>query len=203
MSKAKQPTEKQIKYAERSKARSAALANGDARYVSNTECPKGHVGERYAKHGACCQCAYDSVRTDEKRAYDRARYQKKKEEIKHRARERHKENPWYARENAKKWAKKNKEKVNAIKKNYKAKRRSQERSGVSGKELNEWVLSQKKTCYWCGIKCANGFHIDHYEPLAKGGFHELDNLVIACETCNVRKSAKDPYEFAQEVGRLL
>lgn len=199
----KELTEKQIKFAERSKARQSALSSGEVRYVSNSVCPNGHVGERYTKDGRCCECTKQQSSSESKKEYDRKRYQEKKEEIKKSARERHAENPDYGRENAKRWAAKNKGKVSAIKKNYKAKRRAKESSGVSGAELNKWISEQKKVCYWCEKACSENYHIDHYQPLSKGGKHELYNLVVACETCNVRKNAKDPYQFAQEVGRLL
>jgi len=33
--------------------------------------------------------------------------------------------------------------------------------------------------------------------------HVVENLVIACMTCNLEKHAKDPFDFAREKGRLL
>lgn len=95
------------------------------------------------------------------------------------------------------------ESTRAIKKAYKARRRSQERKGMSGPELQQWSEAQKKVCYWCDADCGQSFHIDHYRPLSKGGAHEANNLVISCVTCNLRKNAKDPYEFAQSMGRLF
>ena len=47
------------------------------------------------------------------------------------------------------------------------------------------------------------YHIDHIMPLSKGGRHTISNLVVSCPTCNLQKNAKDPYQFAQERGRLL
>ncbi|MBB3743883.1 hypothetical protein FHX10_003382 [Rhizobium sp. BK591] len=32
------------------------------------------------------------------------------------------------------------------------------------------------------------FHVDHKEPWSLGGKHELDNLCVACEPCNLAKS---------------
>jgi 5-methylcytosine-specific restriction endonuclease McrA len=82
-------------------------------------------------------------------------------------------------------------------------RRSLTKSGVSGPDLRAWVIAAVKVCYWCGIKCRKSFHMDHYMPLSKGGAHDLSNLVIACPNCNQRKHAKDPFDFALTVGRLL
>lgn len=73
---------------------------------------------------------------------------------------------------------------------------------MSARELSEWLIAQPKVCHWCGIKCER-CEIDHIIPLSKGGKHERHNLVIACPTCNRRKGARDPIEFAQSVGRLV
>lgn len=101
------------------------------------------------------------------------------------------------------WSNENPQKRRAIRTNYRDRRRSKTECGVSSSELSAWVSIQDKVCYWCGHDCSDGYHIDHYEPLSKGGLHEIDNLVIACPTCNLKKSAKDPYEFAQEKGKLF
>lgn len=101
------------------------------------------------------------------------------------------------------WQKANRDRRSAITRNYDARRRLKTANGISTADLAAWMSSQKKVCYWCGGKCAKGFHVDHYVPLSKGGAHEAHNLVIACGPCNLRKNAKDPLDFAREVGRLL
>lgn len=136
------------------------------------------------------QAAYIEATKDQKRQYDKE--YRRRPEIAEKQIKR-----------ARRWVKANPEKRAAIVRNYRDKRRAQEESGVGTAELAEWTAAQKKVCYWCGDKCESSFHVDHYEPLAKGGKHELENLVIACASCNLRKNAKDPLEFAQEVGRLF
>lgn len=102
-----------------------------------------------------------------------------------------------------KWRKENPEKRKTILINYSAKRRSKEKEGDSFKKINQWLTSQVKICYWCGLDCKDNYHVDHYVPLAKGGKHITSNLVIACAKCNLTKNAKDPYDFAKEKGRLF
>ena len=48
-------------------------------------------------------------------------------------------------------------------------------------------------CAYCGRGEPEGvqLHIDHLVPVARGGKTELDNLVTACATCNIGKSASD------------
>jgi len=41
--------------------------------------------------------------------------------------------------------------------------------------------------------------IDHIYPLSKSGEHEIYNLTISCRTCNLRKCAKDPEQWLDEI----
>src|ERR1035437_5859492 len=101
------------------------------------------------------------------------------------------------------WQKLNVEKVRAYKTTNKARRRSVVEVGMCGKEYLKWKRAQAKVCHWCGVKCARSYRVDHYVAQTQGGQHCASNLVIACPTCNRRKSAKDPLVFAREVGRLF
>lgn len=132
--------------------------------------------------------SYQAATKEQKREYDREYSKRNRAKVTARAAE---------------WNRRNKDKRKAIMRNYSCRRRSQELGGVSTAALAAWTASQRKICYWCGVKCAQGFHVDHYIPLSKGGAHELHNLVIACGPCNLKKNAKDPLVFAREVGRLL
>ena len=129
-----------------------------------------------------------SLKRDEKRAYD----------VEYRAR-----NPERAVARANAWRKRNPEKRSAIIKAYSARRRANCADGDPTALIAAWEKSARKVCYWCGKACARNYHVDHYEPLARGGRHVISNLVIACPPCNYRKNAKDPYQFAAQVGRLF
>ncbi len=41
----------------------------------------------------------------------------------------------------------------------------------------------------------DGFHIDHWKPLSKGGTNDPSNLKLTHPTCNLRKGAHDPEAF--------
>ena len=89
------------------------------------------------------------------------------------------------------------------KRNSSQKRRALIKDGdVTTIQLKELVDRSKK-CYWCEKKIGKVYHIDHITPLCKGGLHTLSNLVISCGKCNQTKSAKDPLEFANSIGKLL
>lgn len=46
-------------------------------------------------------------------------------------------------------------------------------------------------------------HIDHIQPLSKGGTNGRRNLQLLCSPCNLTKNAKDPIIFAQSRGLLV
>lgn len=65
-----------------------------------------------------------------------------------------------------------------------------ERSRLTPK-LRWQVLSRDNwTCQYCGAKASDGvkLHVDHVIPVSRGGKTVLDNLVTACEKCNLGKS---------------
>jgi 5-methylcytosine-specific restriction endonuclease McrA len=167
--------------------RSAAIAAGETLFVGSP-CLRGHDGLRWVASYACVECGKDQGKVKKKSAYDRA----------YRAKD-----PERWNERARKWVKANPEKRRAITFSYDARRRAQEKQGDSTAAIRKWIKSAPKVCHWCGIKCAKEYHVDHYEPLSKGGKHVVTNLVIACPGCNLKKNAKDPYEFAATVGRLF
>lgn len=164
---------------------------------------------RSRKDGRYCYCrdcetvrvtAYsaDPARRAAKKAYDLARHGWVSETARARARQRYAANRDAKVAQAAAWQIANPTRRAAIASAYKHRRRAIERAGISGPEQARWTLAQVKICHWCGIDCAERFHIDHYMPLSKGGAHEITNLVIACPPCNMSKQAKDPVQFAAE-----
>lgn len=97
----------------------------------------------------------------------------------------------------------NSEKGKLVFKKARVKRKALVRKAKVGDiDLNK-IISNKK-CYWCNTKILdNNYHIDHYIPISKGGEHSNDNLVLSCPKCNLTKGAKDPFIFANSIGRLL
>jgi hypothetical protein len=63
--------------------------------------------------------------------------------------------------------------------------------------------AQKDRCAICSKKLRQKGHLDHIQPLARGGEHKPANLQLLCAPCNLRKSSKDPIDYMQSIGRLL
>lgn len=62
-------------------------------------------------------------------------------------------------------------------------------------DLEKLFKQQNNCCYWCREELTS-YHIDHIIPLSKGGSNNPGNLCISCPSCNLKKGAKMPYEFA-------
>lgn len=102
-------------------------------------------------------------------------------------------------ERTKKYRKQNPEKVREF---------TQRRHGRKfGRLRNGTIKSifdlQKGHCAICKTKLDKTYHVDHVQPLARGGLHREDNIQILCAKCNQKKSSKDPIEYMQECGFLL
>lgn len=182
----------------RANERTAAKAAGATHYFNNKPYPRGHIALRFTNSGSCTICVREKVRARYAKDPDRWR-----EHGSRGAKAWYAKNKERAAESTRRWQSQFPEKVRAYKAANKARRRAVTGTGASWAAVEAWKAEQKKVCYWCGAKCADDFHVDHYHPLAKGGAHEVDNLVIACPSCNRHKSAKDPYQFAATVGRLF
>jgi 5-methylcytosine-specific restriction endonuclease McrA len=70
------------------------------------------------------------------------------------------------------------------------------------RDIDHLMAKQKKKCAVC-FKRLTEYHVDHVQPVARGGRNDPSNLQLLCPGCNRRKHAKDPFAFARELGRLL
>lgn len=85
------------------------------------------------------------------------------------------------------------------------------KSGAGGKftstEIYDLFEKQRAMCALCSRKLKksgeNKFHMDHIQPLSKGGTNWISNIQLTCPGCNLKKNAKDPFDFAKQNGKLL
>jgi 5-methylcytosine-specific restriction endonuclease McrA len=180
--------------------RQLAKASGEITFTGKA-CDVCQSAVRYTSNKQCVQCTLDKQRDPVVVASKRAWAGKNKDRI--RAQRAARYDPETASAKARKWAAANPERRRIISINYKARRRAHEADGDTTAVVAAWAAAAPKFCHWCDTACPDNYHIDHYVPLAKGGKHRVTNLVIACGPCNLKKNSKDPYEFANSLGRLF
>lgn len=65
-------------------------------------------------------------------------------------------------------------------------------------EIEKWVNRKSYSCHYCLIKLIiDDITVDHKTPLFRGGNNQLDNLCIACSSCNTIKGSLNEEEFRQ------
>ena len=110
------------------------------------------------------------------------------------------------REAAKEYAKKFRKEHPDICRNYAHIKRARKRNAKgthNAQDIARIYENQKGRCAYCKVKVGKNYHVDHVIPLAKGGSNGKENLQICCPSCNMKKKAKDPVDFAQECGFLI
>jgi 5-methylcytosine-specific restriction endonuclease McrA len=134
------------------------------------------------------------------RAYNKANPSVPREAMR-RLRER---DPVGQRERVRAWRSENPDRTSVYDAKKRAIRRGASKGGtVTAAQWSEIKRKHRHCCAYCGQK-PKRLTMDHIIPLARGGKHEPDNIAPACATCNSRKHATHPLDFAQRVlGRLL
>lgn len=70
-------------------------------------------------------------------------------------------------------------------------------------QIRGLFLLQKGCCAICNGKLLDKFHRDHIMPLVLGGSNDISNIQILCPSCNSKKGAKHPIDYAKQIGMLL
>ena len=74
------------------------------------------------------------------------------------------------------------------------------KSTITAQEWQTILTKQRGICYYCRRKFPK-LQMEHKIPLSRGGDHSVKNIVGACKSCNCRKHAKTPEEFANAQRR--
>ena len=62
------------------------------------------------------------------------------------------------------------------------------------------IQTERLCCPYCGKGLnESNRHIDHMNPVSKGGLHSVSNLIMCCDRCNVSKSDKS---FDEWLGQI-
>lgn len=137
---------------------------------------------------------------DREIASRKARYWRERDSAITKAHEWAQANPDKTKRAKRNWELRNFERVRAIQ----AERRAKQPIGsYTHADIRRLFAIQKGLCVGCGASITKKYHIDHVIPIARGGTNWPDNLQLLCPHCNQSKSARDPFEWAQSIGRLF
>lgn len=65
-------------------------------------------------------------------------------------------------------------------------------------DLEKWINRKSYSCYYCLIDLIlDDITVDHKTPLFREGTNNLENLCIACSSCNTIKGSLTEEEFRQ------
>jgi 5-methylcytosine-specific restriction endonuclease McrA len=155
---------------------------------------------------------YNEENKEERREYDKKRYEENKEKIAERHKQYYEENKEELIKRSRKYREENKEELAEKRKIYyktpqgqvvtfngNTKRRKREQRG-NGITPDQWLEMMKYFDWKCAysgksINVKENRSIDHIVPLAKGGAHEVWNLVPMYRPYNSSKNDKDIKEW--------
>lgn len=148
--------------------------------------------------------AYRTANKERIRQLNAARYQANKAKVKALGDAWRLANPEQRKATAAAWRAANPDKVRAIR----ARRRARAR-GAGGRftieDIQAIFKAQRGKCAhpWCRVSLKERYDIDHITPIVRGGSSFPRNLQLLCCSCNRKKNAKDPIDFARENGLLV
>lgn len=102
-------------------------------------------------------------------------------------------------ESARQWNHRNRTHKNAMTRNRRAKIKNAEGSHTKV-DIQDLLLAQDGKCAICAVDILAGFHVDHIQPLSRGGRNDKPNLQLLCAPCNLSKWAHDPETFMKSLG---
>lgn len=124
---------------------------------------------------------------ERKRASDRARAKTHAPQARARAMAWNLTHPRETRERIRRWQANNPTKLAAWGWMRRARLKGASGRGIRSADWKSLVADSLGLCPYCNISGAK-LTLDHIEPLARGGAHDIDNAAAACDACNRSKN---------------
>jgi len=185
--------------------RAKAIAAGHLYYFPQEPCKRGHISARAVSNYQCIECRREDGRNlpPEVNAKRQQGYRERHpDRAKASQRASYEKNADYYRNSAIAWRLENPDLARQIDRNKKARRKGAEGRHTAD-QIADLAVKQRFKCIGCSGSIKNEYHVDHIVPLVAGGSNDISNIQLLCPTCNLRKHAKMPLEWARELGRLL
>lgn len=183
--------------------RKQAISWGLNVYFTGKPCHKGHVASRYVKTHCCILCWADvnaasyAKNVEARRIKDRQRRSKDAAKLRNSDKKFQAEVAKLRRAKGRKWRKANPEASSLCN----ARRRTRAlNAGLlpSVNELKSMLDKQFGLCAnpHCLVSLSKvKKHLDHRNPISRGGLNNFENLQWLCAPCNVRKGARTHEEW--------
>jgi 5-methylcytosine-specific restriction endonuclease McrA len=177
-------------------------------YFSDKPCLNGHVSPRYSSSRRCVACAKAAYNVDPMAIIVRSKKFRKNNPAAHNASvgRWRKNNPDKVKEARARYIARHPEVLQASARVRKHRRRSREASAgeFTRKELQQLWHRVPHRCAVCEVKITiKNRHVDHIQPLSRGGRNVIANIQFTCSGCNLKKGSRDPIEFMRSLGALL
>ena len=131
---------------------------------------------------------------DLRRAYNRAYYEANRERIQAQVAAYREANAEKTRAAVRRWNRQNKE---AKGEHHRRRRANTVAAEGTHSAAEVWTLAeaQEWLCAYCETPLFGEYHVDHMQPLSRGGSDDWSNLAISCAKCNLSKGNKTAEEF--------
>lgn len=161
--------------------------------VVGRPCKLGHI-VRYVATGKCVECrrasgeAYRKADPEKRRAYFAAWHLANPGRRSASYAKWRQANPEKVRAYTAAWQKANRAACNANDARRNARKVAAPGRGVSAAEWENCLTESLGICAYCNER--RPLTMDHIEPLARGGAHDIDNIAAVCGSCNPSKGDK-------------
>ena len=111
-----------------------------------------------------------------------------------------------AQHRTRKWTEDNPEQAARNRRVGASRRRTRELNAVgsfTSQDIAELYAAQNGRCIYCNKQFQQKYHVDHIQPISRGGTNNRSNLQLLCKPCNLAKHCRDPFVHAQSIGLLL
>lgn len=166
-------------------------------FPATTECFFVHNGKKASKSGLAPTCKACSRARDNDNA--KQWYYDNKDRVLIERRQDYKRDPEKKIASVRDYAKRNPQKIYAIQRNRRARKKMAEGSHTAD-DIKRLYEDQDGRCLYCGITLFDRYHVDHMIPLVQGGSNAPENLAIACSLCNLSKHGKTISQWEQARG---
>lgn len=107
------------------------------------------------------------------------------------------------RQKVRMWEKANPQRVRKQGHKRRALERGAEHEPYTRADINTLWHDQDGLCAYCRSPMFGVYHIDHVMPISRGGADKLENLALACPSCNSQKYNKTGEEYMKQNARKI